>query len=175
METSEVLRLLQHNRHDLMNQIQLLKGYASMGKMEKVQEKLESMIQSADQERKLMNLHADEFSLWLIQFNRRYANLRLVYEVHITDANLSKMDAKMYRCAASIFSAIQSAADANELYHGKLEIHNKDESGVILHILLDGVGLNQSTLGKIVEEGHIRVNLISDSRTEIEVHIADNQ
>ncbi|MDY0408573.1 Spo0B domain-containing protein [Paracerasibacillus soli] len=57
MDSNDVLRLVQGFRHDLMNQLQIMQGYATMGQSEKVQQKIDNLVQMYIEERKLFQLN----------------------------------------------------------------------------------------------------------------------
>ncbi|QKY69573.1 Spo0B domain-containing protein [Lentibacillus sp. CBA3610] len=65
MEEKEVIQLLRHYRHDLMNHLQIVQGYLSMGKMEKAQKKLTNYMQLLQEEGKLVNMHAPAFVFYI--------------------------------------------------------------------------------------------------------------
>ncbi|WP_170138766.1 Spo0B domain-containing protein [Oceanobacillus chungangensis] len=83
MEEKEVVEVLQFYRHDVMNDLQIISGYISMGKLEKVEKKFGELFSFYEEERKLMSIKAPKFILWLIRFNNLYNNFRLTYNIQV--------------------------------------------------------------------------------------------
>ncbi|MUK86983.1 hypothetical protein GMD78_01020 [Ornithinibacillus sp. L9] len=131
METIDVIELLRRQRHDLMNHMQILQGYLSMGKTEKVGEKLQALIEEFHAERKLMNLNAPEFTIWVIQFNSVYSNIRLSYEIHTECNDLTLIDEQLKNTSEVISEAILRSGDDTELYEMKVELTTDNNNGFI--------------------------------------------
>lgn len=125
--SKDVVNILQHYRHDLMNRLQIVQGYASMGKTEKAEMKLDEMIAHYHEERKLMALKMPHFLLWAIQFDHTYSNFRINYEVTGDNRDLSLLDEKLLeKCNLLIERCIQML-DEDELFEVLLELHVKDD------------------------------------------------
>ncbi|MEN1969272.1 Spo0B domain-containing protein [Lentibacillus sp. N15] len=124
-ETMEALRLY---RHDLMNDLQIVQGYASMGNMEKVQEKLAKWMDHFNEERKLMNLDAPTFALWLIQFNSNHQNVRLSYYIDVEPMNLHVIDHTLVQECQSVINMLEQLGDPLELYEGELQLSDTDSA-----------------------------------------------
>ena len=75
------IELLSHARHDWMNRIQLIKGYLSMGNIEKVNEIIDQIIQMSTQESKLSNIQLPEFATLLLTYNWISPAFILNYEI----------------------------------------------------------------------------------------------
>lgn len=61
MDDKEIITLLRHKRHDWMNQIQLLQGYASLGKQERLLDQIDDIKEEAENERRILNSDAVVF------------------------------------------------------------------------------------------------------------------
>ncbi|WP_173916016.1 Spo0B domain-containing protein [Halobacillus sp. Marseille-Q1614] len=127
MENQEVVHLLRHKRHDWMNQMQLIQGYVAMGKMDRLQHQVNQVITEAEEERKLLNTSAYEFSLWLLTFNWEYERFRITYWVN-TEVDLSRHDRKLLACAQRMLAILDEHSHSEELYEGTLEIHQGNAS-----------------------------------------------
>ncbi|MGM8214237.1 Spo0B domain-containing protein [Bacillaceae bacterium W0354] len=95
MNTSEVLELLRLYRHDLMNDLQLIQGYAGMGKYEQSNEKLKAFINKLNQERQLQTLEAPNFVLWLILLKLHQRELHTTLEIEPASEPISQFDRQM--------------------------------------------------------------------------------
>lgn len=145
-----MIQLLRHQRHELMNDIQIIHGYVSMGKMEKVEEKLNAVIDNFHQERRLMNLNVPNFTLWLMQFNAMHSNIRLGYCIHIENINLANVDTLLLNQCKQIVDCIETVGDSGELYRGEIVL-NELQSGI--------VGLTVAMEGKFVDLDNVITEL----------------
>ncbi|HLR52848.1 MAG TPA: Spo0B domain-containing protein [Candidatus Avamphibacillus sp.] len=137
MKNDEVVQLLQHYRHDLMNRLQVIKGYASMKKTDHVNEKLNELIDDFNEERKLMSLNTPNFLLWLLQFNSFYENIRMTYKIHIENRCLIHLDNQLMKKSKTVVKTIESFGEHTELYTIHLEL--KKVSGEIhLYYIING-------------------------------------
>ncbi|MFC0522467.1 Spo0B domain-containing protein [Pontibacillus salicampi] len=135
MEIQEVTNLLKHYRHDWMNQLQLVHGYASMDKMDKVKEKVQAIIDASREESKLMSLHAPQFALWLIQFNMMHQDIRLTYNVTAT-VDFSNEDQSLFETCTDVVSVIKDHKDTLSLIQLHVDI-GKGKEGCV-HIRMNG-------------------------------------
>ncbi|SHF65664.1 Spo0B domain-containing protein [Ornithinibacillus halophilus] len=127
MNTKDIIQLLRHQRHDMMNHLQVMQGYLSMGKTDKVHKKMEDVIESFANERKLMNLETDELALWLIQFNTINKNIRLTYDICIEKQKLTLYEAFILKKCQYITEMVQSYGDSDQLYEAKLVLSNEND------------------------------------------------
>ncbi|MFG6148384.1 Spo0B domain-containing protein [Halobacillus sp. B23F22_1] len=117
MEIKEILHILRHKRHDWMNQIQLLQGYASMDKMERVKEQLYQIIEQSEHERRLLNSGAENFTLWLLTFNWSHSHYQLTYLLD-GDVDLSSHDDQLTAYAEKVITVLNEHSSSDELYEG---------------------------------------------------------
>ncbi|MCT2537965.1 sporulation initiation phosphotransferase B [Aquibacillus koreensis] len=122
MKEEETVNILRHYRHDWMNQVQLLMGYASMGKLDKVQDKLRESVESAERERKLQNLNIPRTTIWLMSFNWHYDNFRIEYNVETEDKEQSINDQLLHSQFLGIMDVFSKYGMKFELYHGTITI-----------------------------------------------------
>ncbi|WP_163526471.1 Spo0B domain-containing protein [Halobacillus ihumii] len=128
MSKEEIIAILRHKRHDWMNQIQLIQGYASMGKIDKLQLQLNRISQESEQERRLLNSGAYEFSVWLLTFNWNQEQYRLVYSIH-ENVDLPRHDQKVTAYAKRLLTLLDEFSIKDELYEGSVQIYQGINSG----------------------------------------------
>ncbi|WP_284139716.1 MULTISPECIES: Spo0B domain-containing protein [unclassified Virgibacillus] len=122
MESKDVMMLLRHIRHDVMNDMQVIQGYLSMGKSDKVQSKITRVLERYEEERKLMNLNTPHFALWLIGFNAMHTNIRLTYEIDAQDMNLNRIDNELVKQCNQLFEAIEACWDRTQLHEAVVRL-----------------------------------------------------
>ncbi|WP_158234673.1 Spo0B domain-containing protein [Lentibacillus sediminis] len=164
MKETEVLKLLTYYRHDLMNQLQVVQGYAMMGKMEKTQAKLHDVISHYQEERQLMALKAPAFILWLLQFNHNSQNLRLDYHIR-TEKNLQAQDQELLEKCQLVTRYFHKALDPEDIHEGMLtlrDIPGTEEIEVLLSI--EGHGDFPVDL-EVLQQNNIQVNVTEEAFT----------
>lgn len=154
MKDLEVIQLLQHYRHDLLNQLQLVQGYLSMGKTNKVEEKLEELFSLLNEERKLTVLQTPKFALWLIQFNHIYKNFRITYTIDIENQNLEHLDEILLTECKEFMEYMKKISDGDQLYEMELTIkETEDKQSIETCFFIDGL-VNKSHTLDINEENN---------------------
>ncbi|MBP1947665.1 Spo0B domain-containing protein [Virgibacillus litoralis] len=131
MEEKDVIKVLRHYRHDLLNHLQIIQGYLSMGKTDKVESKVKEYLQLLDEERKLVNLNAPLFALSLIQFDSLHSNFRLTYHIHTNKKDLQYLDEVMESSLNQLMSQIKNTSDETELYEMHLQMYEVSSSSMI--------------------------------------------
>ena len=114
--------MLQNKRHDLMNQLQIVQGYLSMGKVDVVADKMTDIIAEYEQERLLMNTKATHFILWTLQFNTKHDHIRLSYKIHTNNSDLMVLDTKLVHAGNIVTNMIHEQGEDSELYHVIMEL-----------------------------------------------------
>ncbi|WP_099158646.1 Spo0B domain-containing protein [Virgibacillus ndiopensis] len=138
MAEKDIIDVLRMYRHDLMNDLQIVQGYLTMGKTEKVQEKLAACMNHFDKERKLISLNAPKFALWLIQFNSIHATFRLTYDINTENKNFSAIDNILLGQCQYCMKVLEKAADATEVYEGNVNVDLHEQS-VLVQIFMAGI------------------------------------
>lgn len=127
MEAKDVIQLLRLQRHDLMNDLQIVHGYLSMGKTDKVKLKVNEIIQEFQKERLLMNLNCPNFALWLIQVNWFHNNIRFTYDIHTITRDLSKYDSVLASIGNTVLESLNKAfKEETALVEGTIEIIDRE-------------------------------------------------
>ncbi|WP_264188325.1 Spo0B domain-containing protein [Halobacillus litoralis] len=155
MEEKEIIALLRHKRHDWMNQIQLLQGYASLGKQDRLLQQMEEVKEEAEEERKLLNSDADHFSLWLITFNWIHKTYRLKYFL-TQQIDLSRHDQQLIAYATRMLEIMDDHIEKDELYECKLTIYVGAQETVGLSWEWEGpFHTSEALIEKLNNEGFI--------------------
>ncbi|MCP8617002.1 Spo0B domain-containing protein [Salirhabdus salicampi] len=130
MERKEVIDVINHYRHDVLNDIQLVKGYASMGKLDKVNDIVTTIIHKAHEERKLTRLQCPHFFLWLLQFNWTYNQFQIQYQVSEQVDPLTEKDIGICDAFEQLISTLEAHVKADQLYEGMIIIEEKGNINV---------------------------------------------
>jgi stage 0 sporulation protein B (sporulation initiation phosphotransferase) len=103
----DVISILRHYRHDLLNHIQLINGYLAMGKVEKVQSLIDELVRQSKNESHLSNLNMNQLAKEVLTFNWEAHSFHLKFEV------LSKADDWSYweEMIVSFFREMMSLFD----------------------------------------------------------------
>ena len=139
MEAKDVIQLLRLQRHDLMNDLQIIHGYLSMGKIDKVKSKVNDIIEACNQERVLMNINCPNFALWLIQVNLHHKHIQFTYDIHTENRNLHGCDCVLTEIGNVIIDCILT--DNVEIITGELQLINVNNS-IELTVTLSGQTIN---------------------------------
>lgn len=137
MNEKNVIDIIRHYRHDLLNDLQIIHGYSSMGRLENVKEKLAECMHRFHEERKLTSLDTPSFALWLIRFNSLHTNFRLTYHID-TNSNLQGHDRKLLEQCGLCIEIINKFAKETELYEGNLQIIDQTAAIINLQIAVAG-------------------------------------
>lgn len=138
MKKGEIVKLLQHRRHDLVNDVQVMHGYASMEMFDKVEEKLNEFLISTEHERKLHMLQAPSFILWVETFCMKHQNFNLTYEIH-DDVNLKKHDEWITNTCEKLIQVVKDYSDAEELYELYLKVYKNTLMQPFVQVVVDRV------------------------------------
>ncbi|MFS0672933.1 Spo0B domain-containing protein [Ornithinibacillus sp. 179-J 7C1 HS] len=135
MDIKDVIHLLRLQRHDLMNDLQIVHGYLSMGKNDKVKNKINKIIEEFNRERLLMNINCPNFALWLIQVNLQHNHIQFTYDIHTKSKNLHSYDSVLTKIGKTITRYILD--DKLEIIKGELLLL-ENESILNMVITLSG-------------------------------------
>lgn len=146
MLEKDVMQLLQHQRHDILNHLQIIHGYLSMGNTERVKDKVATWMNYLDEERKLFHLQAPLFALWLMRFNNLHTNFRLTYHIDIQE-ELQAMDRQLVDQCKQIMTLMKEEADQFSLYELNLEVNEDTKLNTVnIRIIVDGLFLDTEDL-----------------------------
>lgn len=157
MEDADVVKVLQHYRHDLMNHLQIVQGYLSMNKADKANEKLKAVIALYEEERKLMHLKMPAFTLWVMQMNTRFNHIKFEYRI-LTEKKMPSLNHAMTTKCEEIISAINKAYGIEELYEISMEIKDVESASFIeVNFLIKGEHNQEQSLGNLLEHENVQV------------------
>ncbi|MBB6451910.1 stage 0 sporulation protein B (sporulation initiation phosphotransferase) [Salirhabdus euzebyi] len=126
MKEEEVMHLLSHYRHDLLNDIQLIHGYASMGNLDKIKEKVKNVIDHFNQERLLTNLNCPHFMIWVLTFHTKYNQFKLTYQVEMGMSSLTSSDLSIYTTSEEMMDLLHKHISKDRIYNGELLIGEEE-------------------------------------------------
>lgn len=141
VKEEEVLQLLQHYRHDILNELQLLKGYVTLGKLEKVEEIMNNWVEHFDQERQLFRLHAPKWTIWLLRAKYRYHNIRVHVDLQLKSSlNLSAIDEQLVTQSEQVVTWLMEHGDREDLYVINIKVIEKNNvPNLILRFHIHGL------------------------------------
>ncbi|MFD1065380.1 Spo0B domain-containing protein [Oceanobacillus locisalsi] len=132
MGEEETVRLIQKYRHDLMNRLQIVSGYLSMGSADKAKYHLDNTLQFYEEERKLMRLNADTFIIWVLQFQDVYPSFTLTYHVDLLEsAETSINEQKLLLTCEKLLAVLSEAAEEFHVYDLFLYIEERESDWII--------------------------------------------
>lgn len=126
MEAKDIIQLLRLQRHDLMNDLQIVHGYLSMGKTDKVKLKVNNIIGTLNQERTLMNTNCPEFALWLIQMKLQHKHIHFTYDIFTDNKNLLHYDSSLAEIGHAVEDYI--LASKFDMITGEINLKYNDNS-----------------------------------------------
>lgn len=132
MSQQDILRALQQYRHDVANHLQLISGYLSMDRSDKITENVDNWINQLENERKLFNLNLPDLTVWLLHHHVNYPHLRLTYDVSITKKQFTVYDNRLVTCLESLFRDISEWVDPVKLSNVRISFTmNQNEQPVV--------------------------------------------
>lgn len=135
MKEEDVVKILRHYRHDCFNDIQVVMGYAQMGKLDKVQNKLTEIAERMAKEQKLQNIPLPETVVAILQSKFYYNQFQLQTSVIIQDnASIQQDDQKLAKQIEQIFTFFSEHAMNLVLYHGTIKIQQLNRQELKLTI-----------------------------------------
>ncbi|MFD2759546.1 Spo0B domain-containing protein [Lentibacillus juripiscarius] len=138
MEERDVIQLLRHYRHDLLNQLQIVDGYLSMEKTDKARTKLLDYTKHLQEESKLVNLNAPSFALYVLQLDTLYPNFRSAYSIHTHDRDLQHVDSLLVEYCKKVMAITDHMTDTMELYDIHLHVHDRSADMIQLELRMNG-------------------------------------
>ncbi len=133
MNAEEAVRFMQHYRHDLMNHLQIIHGYASMGNVKKIEEKIVDIIHCYNMERKLMHLQANEFCLWVMKHAYMYVDVKLEYDIHTEGKRIESIDQILTEQCEQFFAVIKRLKLKDEFITVHLVVKQEQKDRIAMH------------------------------------------
>ncbi|MDX8046552.1 Spo0B domain-containing protein [Gracilibacillus sp. S3-1-1] len=167
MKEQDVVEMLRHYRHDWLNDLQLILGYAQMGKLDKIEQKINGVIERSDQERGLERLNIPKTMVWLYQLNWRSETFKLQFQSKVDTPIAIIDDDELLVKVQNIFHILPSYQKEYEEYAGTLIFKEVNHT---IHITLT-FGLNwtdMEALKQKLEELSFVNNVSTEDLLQIE-------
>lgn len=127
MNERDLVELLRHVRHDTLNQIQLLQGYLTLGRTEKVRELLEGWIKVAREETKLSNLNCPRLAAFLLTYQWQNYSPLLGFIVNGTGTFTSNQDRILTTWFKQFFDRLEQLVEKGSENHIKVIFNMQPE------------------------------------------------
>ncbi|MGN8645646.1 Spo0B domain-containing protein [Gracilibacillus sp. HCP3S3_G5_2] len=150
MKEQDVVEMLRHYRHDWLNDLQLILGYAQMGKLDKIQSKINEVIERSNQERGLDRLNIPKTMVWLYQLNWRSETFQLHFQSFVDNQPVIIDDEALLAKIQKIFQILPSYQKEYEEYIGTL-IFKKVNHTIHIHLTFDLNWMEIDTLKENLE------------------------
>ncbi|WP_062355498.1 Spo0B domain-containing protein [Bacillus kwashiorkori] len=95
MKEWNTVDILRHSRHDWLNKIQLIKGYMSIGNLQRVEEIIDKIVQDSEMEARVSNINAPKFATLVLTYNWNSNPIGLTYTVTGDKKLTEEMDSKI--------------------------------------------------------------------------------
>ncbi|GEL77462.1 Spo0B domain-containing protein [Tenuibacillus multivorans] len=122
LDVHEVLQLIRLYRHDLMNDLQLVHGYASMKQYDVSMDKLNHLIAKLSEERTLQTIDAPQFVYWLIKFKLEHKEVTLEFELDEDKQSVEPYDQELVTDAEALINTLRHELGSLEGLHIRIEI-----------------------------------------------------
>lgn len=130
MDENNFIKLLQHRRHDILNEFQVIQGYLSMEKTNKVHDKIDDVVASFQEERLLFQTNAPKFIMFIQQMKHVQNSFLFSYQIKTGENDLSPIDEELHKKSEQFLNWFHEVKEKNELYHIKCKL-NQTESNKI--------------------------------------------
>ncbi|WP_017472711.1 Spo0B domain-containing protein [Amphibacillus jilinensis] len=135
MDEKEIVNLLRHYRHDWSNDLQVIMGYAQMGKLDKVQQKSAEVAERLMREQQFQNMDLPATILKLMRLNNLETGIRWEPVIEIVEPPIIN-DHQLAHLVESVHQIISKYLMNSMLYHGtiKFQQFKKQPFRLILEI-----------------------------------------
>src|SRR5690625_301398 len=161
MNEREAIELLKHYRHQYANDLQLVLGYAQLGKVDLVQEKATELIKIMSEDQSFHNLPLPKTIVTILQLNNEKSNLTWKPIIDVS-GNIVVNDQVVAQVIKTIHQVILEHTVNSSLYHGTITFQQNDKDPFKLLLTSQG-DINQieqfkTALLKIEQIGIERAN-----------------
>lgn len=149
MKSRDVVHLIEQYRHDILNHLQLVQGYISLGNIEKADISVTNLLEYFQQETDLLHLNMTNVYLWFLQFPIKYNDFQISYDIDIKK-NLQYADDTVVEKLNMIMQDIEAITTPSNSY--SLEIEFKDNlkaCEIALYLKLESNGIMKEFLSKL--------------------------
>ncbi|MCU9614000.1 sporulation initiation phosphotransferase B [Caldibacillus lycopersici] len=173
MKEQDIVNLLRHSRHDWLNKIQLIKGYLSFGKLERVNEIIEEIVRQSENESKLSNLPLPQFSALLLTYNWNTNPVVLSYEVLGTGKAINVDDVVFTKWLSQFLQKLNASVSTIDEHQLFLQII-LDEEQLRLAVRFNGILVHTESildfLNKQMAGIYLSAPTISKEEIDFELH-----
>ena len=151
MDEKVAIQIIQKLRHDWMNDLQLILGYIQLGKPEKAEEKIASVIELAGKNRALDRLQLPKTTILLLLLNAENAHFQWEWEVRTTNSSNESFpnDDELKHQLVSIYELLQEHLVEYEVYHATLSIQKKEEECAFRLIVNEALDNKETLVEKL--------------------------
>lgn len=125
-----VLNLLRHSRHDWLNHLQLINGYLSMGRVDKVEKLVEDIVNKAKNESHMSHLNMDKVAEKLLTFNWEPHSFRISFEVMTCESDWSQVEGTVYPFLEMLLQLLDTYAVYGEDQHAMIMISDIESKAI---------------------------------------------
>lgn len=145
----ELVTILSHQRHDILNHMQVILGYLKMGRYDQCEEYIQRFIQSTTRESIVTALGQDDLTAFLLTFNA--LNKDIILEVEIPNPfSFTRLEGDMSALSQWMISLVTSFQN-----HGGDNQGEPSQLILTLHYQEDSLTLSADFSGLLNEEWEV--------------------
>ncbi|GAB2560550.1 Spo0B domain-containing protein [Gracilibacillus alcaliphilus] len=148
MKEQDVVEMLRHYRHDWLNDLQLILGYTQLGHLNKIEKKINEIMDRSSQERSLDRLNIPKTMVWLYQLNWRSPSFQLQFRSFVSDEGIIIDDQSLLTRLQKLFQIFPAYQQEYQEYQGILCFKNEQHT-IHIQLIFD---LNWEHMDQLVEE-----------------------
>jgi stage 0 sporulation protein B (sporulation initiation phosphotransferase) len=178
-DKEEFVQYLKHYRHDWLNDIQVIQGYLSLGKIDDVKRVLDQVIMRSHDESKVSQLGDLDLAYFLLTYNWSQDRVILAVEIEEDTAEISSIGKNypyLLPWIKEITGMVEQGCDPEE-YNRLLIVLSVQEGRLIMTVEFEGgweeqIGSNEfRKLGEIVKLNQARLIVDVHNDTEFRFDI----
>jgi len=150
------LQYIQYDRHNLMNDLQLIYGFLQMDRPKDAMDHVKKLIIKLRKERKLLKAEVPQFAYFLLMFNYYNESIRLSYSIK-TSRNLRDLDQVLKNDSEQFLTIVKRNVPTSELHHITVHLEEISPSEIQITFILEDLKL-MSTNFKEECQRYLHVN-----------------
>lgn len=144
------LTFLQFDRHNLMNDLQIIYGFLQMNRPKEARVQVEKLMEKLSGERELIRAGIPRFSYLLFMFNYYNKNLRLSYAINV-NKNLNELDRCLRKDTEQFMKVLERFASRSNLHDITVKLEELSQEKIQLSFILDDLELTDTNFKKECE------------------------
>ncbi|ENH97962.1 hypothetical protein J416_02871 [Gracilibacillus halophilus YIM-C55.5] len=168
MNEEEIVEIIRHYRHDWLNELQLIMGYAQMGKLERVQEKTQDILAMTNHERALDQLGLPKTLITILQQQWRTDEISLTYQVNREQQNVEASDEQVEKHLSQLLQQLRQMATTTNPMNVELMLNADTDQLVIQAVISPSQAYNKQEIKYIQNLSFIQKITTEDSVIHIE-------